>query len=359
MGTLIRYVVRLTPFPARGRGTATGNIFAVFFYLWAVAILASGRLSTLTAADRVSLLVGWAAIYGAAVMLPAARRAGGGRFRVRFEARRPAFAGLVVLMVMMSAAILAPLIANHAPDAFEDPARTRLTAPSAEHPLGTDRIGRDIFSRVLHGGRVSLGVGVVAVLLSVALALVLGCVTGLSRGWIDDVLSRFTDGMLAFPRLLFVLTLVALFSNSVWLLVVAIGATSWMRIARLVRAEVIRLDETEFVRAATATGVSTVRILTRHMLPNALGPVIVAATLNVGAVILLESYLSFLGLGVQPPTPSWGAMVFEGRDVLVEAWWVSAFPALAITVSVVAFNLVGDGLRDALDARTTPKPDDS
>lgn len=359
MGSLTRYIVKFVPLPARGSAAATGNIFAVLFYLWAVAIVVSGRFGALTGGEQASLLGAWAAIYLAAVVLPVAGRAAGGRFRVRFEARRPAFVGLIVLLVMMSAAILAPLLAGHAPGDFTDPAHTRLAAPSAGHLLGTDRIGRDIFSRVLYGGRVSLGIGVVAVLLSSGLALILGCVAGLSRGWIDDVLSRFTDGMLAFPRVLFVLTLVALFSNSVWLLVVAIGGTSWMRIARLVRAEIIRLNDTEFVRAAAATGASTARILTRHMLPNALGPVIVAATLNVGAVILLESYLSFLGLGVQPPTPSWGAMVFEGRDVLVEAWWVSAFPALAITTSVVAFNLVGDGLRDALDARAVARPDDS
>jgi peptide/nickel transport system permease protein len=157
--------------------------------------------------------------------------------------------------------------------------------------------------------------------------------------------------MLSFPRQLFVLTVVAFFTNSIPLLVFAIAATSWMRIARLVRGEVIRLREAEFSRAALATGVSQARLLFRHILPNALGPTIVAATLLVGAVVLLEAYISFLGLGVQPPAPSWGAMVFEARDALVGAWWVPMFPAAAITICVVAFNLVGDGLRDALDVR--------
>jgi peptide/nickel transport system permease protein len=168
---------------------------------------------------------------------------------------------------------------------------------------------------------------------------------------VDDLLMRLVAGLLSFPRLLFVLTLVALFSNSFFLLIGVISATGWMGVARLVRGEVLRLKEREFIQAAVATGMGRARLLVRHLMPNALGPVVVAATLNVGLVILLESYLSFLGLGVQPPAPSWGAMVFDGREVLVAAWWVSAFPALAIVLAVVACNLMGDGLRDAFDTR--------
>jgi peptide/nickel transport system permease protein len=192
----------------------------------------------------------------------------------------------------------------------------------------------------------------VSVALAVLLGLLVGVTAGYAGGLVDDVLMRVVDGLLSFPRLLLVLTLVALFSNSFVLLVVVISATGWMGVARLVRGEIIRLKRREFVQAAVATGLGGARVVVRHLLPNSVGPVIVAAALNVGAVILLESYLSFLGLGLQPPAPSWGAMVYDGREVLLEAWWVSAFPALAIVMAVVACNLMGDGLRGALDTKT-------
>lgn len=356
MNALTRSILSLVPGLPWGRASAAGRVFAGLFYLWGVVMtLNAGRLARLEGAERAGLLAALAAVYAAAVALPALAGAGKGRFAARFEARGAAMAGFAAILVVVSAAVLAPILTDYAPDAFDDPAGTRLLAPSTEHPLGTDRIGRDVWTRVLYGARASLGIGVLSVLLSVILALALGCGAALAGGWVDDVIARLTDGMLAFPRQLFVLTLVAFFTNSVALLVVAIAVTSWMRIARLVRAEILRLAETEFVKAASATGASAFRVLTRHILPNALGPVIVAATLNVGAVILLESYLSFLGLGVQPPTPSWGAMVFEGRDVLLDAWWVSAFPAVAITACVVAFNVLGDGLRDALDTRSVAR----
>jgi len=175
--------------------------------------------------------------------------------------------------------------------------------------------------------------------------------SGYAGGWLDEIVMRAVDGLLSFPRLLAVLTLVALFSNAYPLLVVAIAATGWMGVTRLVRTEVLRVKEREFVQAAVASGIGRWGLIVRHLLPNSAGPMIVAATLNVGGVILLESYLSFLGLGVQPPAPSWGAMVFDGRDVLLEAWWVSAFPALAIVLAVTACNMLGDGLHDALDTR--------
>jgi peptide/nickel transport system permease protein len=197
-----------------------------------------------------------------------------------------------------------------------------------------------------------MSIGVLSVILAVVLGLAIGLVAGYTGGWVDSVLMRIVDGFLSFPRLLFVLTLLALFSNSYILLILMISATGWMGVARLVRGETIRLKKREYVQAAIATGLGRIRIVTRHILPNSIGPVIVAATLNVGAVILLESYLSFLGLGIQPPWPSWGAMVFDGREMLLDAWWVSAFPALVIVVAVVACNMVGDGLNDALDARS-------
>lgn len=249
------------------------------------------------------------------------------------------------------AAALAPLLAAVDPLAIENAAETRFQAPSGQHLLGTDRFGRDIWARLLFGARASLGVGIVSVALAVLFGTLFGAVSGLSGRRLDDAMMRIVDGLLAFPRLLLVLVLVALFSSSYGLLIVVIASTGWMGIARLVRGEVLRLRQRDFVTAAVAGGVGRTRLVLKHLLPNAAGPVIVAATLNIGAVILLESYLSFLGLGVQLPTPSWGAMVFEGRDALSIAWWVPAFPAIAITISVVAFNAIGDGLRDALERR--------
>jgi len=260
-------------------------------------------------------------------------------------------AGLVAALGVACAATLAPLLASGDPVAIANAAQTRFEAPSGSHLLGTDRFGRDIWARIVYGGRASLGVGVVSVLLAVVFGALYGAASGLARRRVDDALMRVVDGLLAFPRLLLVLVLVAFFSNSYGLLVVAIASTGWMGIARLVRGEVIRLRQRDFVTAAVASGAGRARLVLRHLMPNVAGAVIVAATLNIGAVILLESYLSFLGLGVQPPTPSWGAMVYEGRDALGVAWWVPAFPALAITISVTAFNAIGDGLRDALESR--------
>ena len=271
--------------------------------------------------------------------------------RRRFSSNPVAMAALVILLALVSGAVLAPFVAGADPAEVTAPSLTRYQAPGAGHPMGTDRFGRDVWARVVYGGRASFGVCALSILLATILGTTLGAVSGMAPPRIDDALMRFVDGMLSFPRLLLLLAAVAFLPPQPVVLALLIAGTGWMGIARIVRGEVRRMRGREFVAAAVAAGLGRGRVVVRHMLPNAVGPVIVAATLNAGTVILLESSLSFLGLGVQPPTPSWGSMVFEGRDALATAWWVSAFPALAITVAVVALNLVGDGLRDALDAR--------
>jgi len=341
-------------------------VFAVAFYVYG-AVLVSGLPDLVDFGagggatgwgGMVEVVGAWVVLYAAAVGLPglAANRARRGLrgFDRRFSGNVTAVVGLAVVLAVLCAAILAPVLSGGVdPNDASDPARTRYQAPSGEHPFGTDKLGRDVWARSLYGARTSLGVALAAVLLSALFGVGWGAAAGFAGRRVDDVMMRVVDGLLAFPRLVLVLTLVALFSHSVGLLIVTIAVTGWMGIARLVRGEILRLRNREFVHAAVATGVSRSRLVGRHLLPNAAGAVVVSATLNVGAVILLESYLSFLGLGVGPPAPSWGSMVFDGREMLVEAWWVAAFPAMAITIAVVAFNLMGDGLRDALETRSS------
>lgn len=269
-----------------------------------------------------------------------------------FKKNRLAIAGLIVMILLYLVTLLTPLIAPYDPAAQGDIITSRYLAPSAEHWLGTDKFGRDILSRVLYGARISLSIGFVAVGISMTLGTLIGAVAGYFGGWADAVLMRFTDMMLAFPRLVLLIVVIAVFeSPSIWLVVVVLGLTGWMGTSRIVRGEVLSLREREFVQAARALGMGDLRIITRHVIPNTLAPVIVSATLGIGLTILTEASLSFLGLGVQPPTPSWGNMVADGRDALTEAWWIATFPGLAIVLTVVAFNLLGDGLRDALDPR--------
>jgi len=276
------------------------------------------------------------------------------RFRRRFGSNPAALAGLVLLLAMGAVVVLAPVLSAADPVEMGAP-DARYAPPGPGHPLGTDRFGRDVWSRVAHGGRATLALCFLSVGLAVVVGVLWGAASGAASARADDVLMRAVDAMLAFPRILLLLTVVSLAPPGPVTLGLALAATGWMGIARITRGEVRRLRAREFVEAAIAAGVGRARLVWRHLLPNAIGHVLVAATLNAGTVILLESSLSFLGLGVQPPTPSWGAMVFEGRDALGEAWWVSAWPALAITLAVVALNLVGDGLRDALETRITER----
>jgi peptide/nickel transport system permease protein len=218
-------------------------------------------------------------------------------------------------------------------------------------PLGSDKLGRDLLSRILYGGRVSLLVGLLAGATALILGLAVGGVAGLSGGWLDAVLMRATDALLCFPRLFLLLGVAGLFELSTGSLTLILGATSWMGAARLVRAEVRVARQRGFVAAARATGTPPLRVLRRHLLPSALTPVIVDTALGIGDLILLEAALSYLGLGVQPPLPSWGNLVADGRDALLSAWWVPAFPGAALALTVIGLNLLGDGLRDRRDPR--------
>ncbi|WP_341482614.1 ABC transporter permease [Fundidesulfovibrio terrae] len=268
----------------------------------------------------------------------------------RRAAAHPMFvAGLLLVGSISLAAILAPLIAPHDPNAL-DVSRV-LQAPSASHPLGTDALGRDIFSRMLYGGRVSLWVGFLAVGLSVAVGLFFGLIAGYFGGLADEVIMRGVDVMLCFPSFFLILAVIAFLEPSLTNIMIIIGLTSWMGVARLVRAEALTLKHRDFVRAARLAGAGSARILARHILPNAAAPVLVSATLGVAGAILTESSLSFLGLGVQPPTPSWGNMLLEGKEVLEIAPWLSIFPGVAILLTVLGYNLLGESLRDLLDPR--------
>jgi peptide/nickel transport system permease protein len=269
-----------------------------------------------------------------------------------FRKNRLAMAGLVVMLLLYLVTLLTPLIAPFDPAEQGDIILTRYLSPSWQNLMGTDKFGRDIFSRVLYGARISLSIGFIAVGISITLGVLVGALAGYFGKMVDTVLMRFTDMMLSFPRLVLLIVVIAMFESSdIWTVVVILGLTGWMGTARIVRGEVLSLREREFVQAAVALGMGHTRIIFRHIVPNTLAPVIVSATLGIGLTILTEASLSFLGLGVQPPTPSWGNMVSDGRDALVSAWWIATFPGLAIVVTVVAFNLLGDGLRDALDPR--------
>ena len=280
-----------------------------------------------------------------------AGREEGGAFRMN----RLAVVGAWVIVAAYLVALMAPLLASYDPAyqlAFQGGDMSKLgVPPSLAHPLGTDTLSRDVLSRLLYGARISLTIGLVAVGISVPLGAVLGGVAGYWGGWVVAVIMRTVDMILAFPRLVLLIAIVALFPSTIFVVIVALAFTQWPYTARMVRGEILSLKEREFAQAARALGFTRRRILFRHLLPNAAGPIIVVATLGIGNAIVLEAGLSFLGLGVQAGTPSWGSMVNEGRDFLKDAWWIATFPGLAIALAVLAFNLVGDGLRDALDPR--------
>lgn len=256
---------------------------------------------------------------------------------------------LVIMIVLYFLAVAAPLLVPYSPEVIDLGAT--LSPPSAEHPLGTDKYGRDVLSRVVYGSRVSLAVGFVAVGISVTIGTLLGALAGYYGGVVDNVIMRLVDVVISFPLLFLILTVMAFVGPSIWNIMIVIGVFSWTGVARLVRGQILSLREQEFVEAARAMGASDYRIIFRTILPNAVAPVIVAATLGVAGAILTESALSYLGLGVQPPIPSWGNMLFEGQSTFRHAWWIATFPGAAIFITVMCFNILGDALRDALDPK--------
>lgn len=332
--------------------------------------------------------------------------------RPRFRSttmRRSGRWGLAIVLILGAVSLAAPLLTPHAPETQFDPAvarylpplssslavqlrdgrwllahsiqpvdgglqlhrlgkpqvvsRADLASPDSEpagqtlfFPLGTDKLGRDLWSRIVFGARISLAIGLLATAISLIVGVVVGAVAALSGRWIDAILMRLVDALLMFPRLFLILVLAVLTGAQFWVVILVLGLTGWMSVSRLIRAELLSLRETDYVLAAHAIGQHPLRVFSRHMLPAAMSPVLVDISLRVGAVILIEAALSFLGLGVQPPTPSWGNIIADGVDALSSAWWVTTFPGLAISATVVAFNLLGDGLRDLLDPRQSSSP---
>jgi peptide/nickel transport system permease protein len=262
---------------------------------------------------------------------------------------RMAMAGLSLVLALFVVSIFAHWLAPYDPDHID--LKQVLMPPSQAHLMGTDTLGRDVLSRIIYGSRVSLKVGFVAVGLATLIGLLVGALAGYYGGWVDAALMRLVDLMLCFPAFFLILAVIAVLEPSIWNIMAVIGLTGWMGVARLVRAEFLSLREREFVTAARALGASDTRLILRHMLPNALAPVMVSATLGVAGAILTESALSFLGLGVQPPTPSWGNILTAGKDNIEIAWWLSVFPGLAILITVMSYNLLGEGIREAIDPR--------
>lgn len=260
----------------------------------------------------------------------------------------PAVVSLIVITILVVVAIFAPLLAPY--DPTEQDLSRALTAPNRDHLMGTDDLGRDILSRVIVGSRVSLAVAFVAVAILIAIGTAVGVVAGYYHA-LDGPIMRIVDVLMAIPTIFLILTIVALFGPGLWNTMLVIGLTSWMGTARLVRGQFLALREKEFIEASRAVGTPDWRIITHHMIPNTMSVIIVQATLFISSAIITESLLSYLGLGVQPPNASWGNILSNGRNFMRQAWWMTVFPGLAIFITVLAFNYLGDGLRDALDPR--------
>jgi peptide/nickel transport system permease protein len=270
-------------------------------------------------------------------------------FRKRFWKNRMAVVGSVIVVLLFIVSLLAPWLAPYDPNAID--LKNVLAPPSGGNPFGTDPLGRDVLSRMIWGAGISLKVGFVATGIAILIGTMLGAVAGYYGRWVDAVIMRFVDIMLCFPSFFLILAVIALLEPSIWNIMIVIGLTGWMGVTRLVRADFISLKERDFVQAARVIGAGDLRIIFLHILPNAMASVLVTATLGVAGAILTESALSFLGIGVQPPTPSWGNILTAGKDNIDIAWWLSFYPGLAILITVLGYNLLGEGIRDALDPR--------
>jgi len=363
-GPLLAALLPGLPQVLAGRIAAGGYALALWLVLLSVAVLRWDRVSVSLAGPwdhRVALLtlvVVLGIVWGWSVrdVRRAPEAAAPGRSQLAlamraFRRNRVAVVGVMAIVSFYLVALLTPFLAPYDPAAQGDLLTHRLIGPNSEHLLGTDQFARDILSRLLYGARVSLAIGFVAVSISITIGTLLGAIAGFVGGKLDAVIMRFVDMVISFPRLILLITIIALFEPSIFLIIAVLGLTQWPQVTRIVRGEVLSLREREFIQAGKALGFSRPRLVLRHVIPNILAPVIVAATLGIGDTIVLEAGLSFLGLGVQPPTSSWGIMVADGRNNLLGAWWISTFPGLAIVLTVLSFNLAGDGLRDALDPR--------
>jgi peptide/nickel transport system permease protein len=267
----------------------------------------------------------------------------------QFASNRLNLIGLTLVLAVTFAAVFAPALAPAEPN--EQDLLNRLDSPSAEHPMGTDQLGRDMLTRLLYGARISLRIAVSVVAITLAIGTAVGVVAGYAGGWVDEALMRFVDVLLAFPGILLALVIAGILGPSLTNIMIALAVVGWTQYARIVRGSVLSIKEKEFIKAAQLMDVSRPRIIARHVVPNVITPVVVLATMNMAYVILGTAALSFLGLGAQPPTPEWGTMLSQGRNHLQDAWWVVNFPGLAIMITVLGFNLLGDGLRDVLDPR--------
>lgn len=259
--------------------------------------------------------------------------------------------GALIILFMFCVAIFAPIFATHHPYETDTSSEARLQPPSAEHWLGTDYLGRDLYSRMVYGARISLSVGFIAVAIMFAIGITLGVLAGYFRGWVDNLIMRLVEAMMCFPRIYLLLIILAFLGQSLVYVMIVIGFTGWMGLTRLVRAEFLSLREREFTIAARALGAPDSRIAFRHILPNALTPVFVSVTFSLGGAILIESIVSYLGFGAPIPIPSWGNLISTGRYYIESAWWLTLFPGMAILITVLSFYLVGDGLRTVLDPR--------
>jgi peptide/nickel transport system permease protein len=270
-------------------------------------------------------------------------------FWQRFKGNKLALAGGITVLLLFVIAVFAPVISPYNPDDIDR--KHILEPPEKGHPFGTDDLGRDVLSRMIWGSRISLAVGFVAVGIATVIGMLLGALSGYYGGWADRVIMRFIDIMLSIPTFFLILAVIAFIGSSIWNVMAVIGLTMWMGVARLVRAEFLSLKEREFVLAARALGASDLSIIFRHIMINSMAPVLVSAILGIAGAVLVESALSFLGIGVQPPTPSWGNILTLGKDNIEIAWWLSVFPGLAILVTVLGYNLLGEGIRDSIDPR--------